>query len=354
MAPLTAPVPSIRSAPSWPRRTSRSRVAIPLARRALIASAARAGSSMTASSRSTDTRPDGRWRRRTHGAMLARDALTQPATASHPERLFYTGQVRRLAIVTERGGAGTGRQGRLKLCCPKGRVGSTPTRRKRSRGRRASRRRSDRHVSKMRDSVPSTPTCLRAYLGLQAVQLSVARADPTLGVDGMLRAGPRGVWKLRIFQDAQYTAIIERTVRSIGEVSPHRAGQARRTGCVEIDRRRKHWICLFPQLGPGPKHRRRIVLAPWQAVHRRPGDIRGEVRTRRRAAVVTGERQGALHRALRGARQGSARHRPTHRVGGGRRQSGRDGDVRRCRARHRGVQRRDQPDEPAGPDLRFR
>lgn len=30
-----------------------------------------------------------------------------------------------------RGGAGIGRQGRLKLCCPKGRVGSSPTRRTR-------------------------------------------------------------------------------------------------------------------------------------------------------------------------------------------------------------------------------
>jgi hypothetical protein len=26
----------------------------------------------------------------------------------------------------------------------------------------------------------------------------------------------------------------------------------------------KHWTCLFPQHGPGRKHERRIVLAPWQ------------------------------------------------------------------------------------------
>jgi hypothetical protein len=25
-----------------------------------------------------------------------------------------------------------------------------------------------------------------------------------------------------------------------------------------------HWPCVFPQHGPGPKHRRRIKLAPWQ------------------------------------------------------------------------------------------
>lgn len=26
----------------------------------------------------------------------------------------------------------------------------------------------------------------------------------------------------------------------------------------------KHWLCLIPQHGPGPKHRRAIVLAGWQ------------------------------------------------------------------------------------------
>jgi hypothetical protein len=26
----------------------------------------------------------------------------------------------------------------------------------------------------------------------------------------------------------------------------------------------KHWPCLFPQHGPGPKHHRKIELAPWQ------------------------------------------------------------------------------------------
>ena len=126
----------------------------------------------------------------------------------------------------------------------------------------------------------SRPTCVAPSVRSSCVEDAGLGAEYAylLGAylgDGMLRAGPRGVWKLRIFQDAQYTAIIERTVRSIGEVSPHRAGQARRTGCVEIYRYWKHWICLFPQHGPGPKHRRRIVLAPWQAVivGRYPGEV---------------------------------------------------------------------------------
>jgi len=37
----------------------------------------------------------------------------------------------------------------------------------------------------------------------------------------------------------------------------------------------KHWPCLFPQHGPGPKHRRRIELAGWQQeiVARHPGRL---------------------------------------------------------------------------------
>ncbi len=33
------------------------------------------------------------------------------------------------------------------------------------------------------------------------------------------------------------------------------------TGCVHVQSYSTHWPCLFPQHGPGPKHRRPIVLA---------------------------------------------------------------------------------------------
>ena len=36
-------------------------------------------------------------------------------------------------------------------------------------------------------------------------------------------------------------------------------------GCYELVSTSKHWQCLFPQHGRGPKHRRPIVLQPWQA-----------------------------------------------------------------------------------------
>ena len=34
--------------------------------------------------------------------------------------------------------------------------------------------------------------------------------------------------------------------------------------CVEISMSSKHWPCLFPQHGPGRKHKRLIRLEPWQ------------------------------------------------------------------------------------------
>ena len=37
----------------------------------------------------------------------------------------------------------------------------------------------------------------------------------------------------------------------------------------------RHWPCLFPQTGPGPKHQRPIQLAPWQVriIDRYPGRL---------------------------------------------------------------------------------
>ncbi len=48
-----------------------------------------------------------------------------------------------------------------------------------------------------------------------------------------------------------------------------------RTGCTEIKSTSKHWLCLFPQHGPGRKHQREIRLEPWQEqiVAEYPGDF---------------------------------------------------------------------------------
>ncbi|MDL2334960.1 MAG: hypothetical protein QFC55_02875 [Chloroflexota bacterium] len=82
--------------------------------------------------------------------------------------------------------------------------------------------------------------------------------------DGTLARSARGVWRLRIFQDSRYTALIDACAGSISEVSGNNAATYRRDGCTEIYNFWKHWTCLFPQHGPGPKHLRRIVLEAWQ------------------------------------------------------------------------------------------
>lgn len=75
----------------------------------------------------------------------------------------------------------------------------------------------------------------------------------------------RRVWRLRIVLDAKYPAIIERCCQAIGMLMPgQRAGIVKRVGCVAVSLYSKHWPCLFPQHGPGVKHKRPIALEPWQ------------------------------------------------------------------------------------------
>jgi hypothetical protein len=52
----------------------------------------------------------------------------------------------------------------------------------------------------------------------------------------------------------------------MARVLPNKVGRARKTNerCLEVYSFSKHWLCLFPQHGPGRKHQRRIELAPWQ------------------------------------------------------------------------------------------
>ena len=82
--------------------------------------------------------------------------------------------------------------------------------------------------------------------------------------DGYLTLAPKNVWRLRLFQDARYPGLIDRWACAVMDLSGTRAGRQRRHGCFEIYSNWKHWLCLFPQHGPGPKHTRRIALEPWQ------------------------------------------------------------------------------------------
>jgi hypothetical protein len=84
--------------------------------------------------------------------------------------------------------------------------------------------------------------------------------------DGWLSRCPRDVYRLRIATDARYPGIVEECVAAMQAVMPGNCVSVRRLRyrAVEISCHSKRWPLLFPQHGPGPKHRRRIVLEPWQ------------------------------------------------------------------------------------------
>jgi hypothetical protein len=84
--------------------------------------------------------------------------------------------------------------------------------------------------------------------------------------DGCLSGHPRGVWRLRVACDSQYPEMIDAIghamvcVRGRGHAAVHqRPGR-----CVEVAMYWKHWPCLFPQHGRGPKWSRNIELHDWQ------------------------------------------------------------------------------------------
>lgn len=82
--------------------------------------------------------------------------------------------------------------------------------------------------------------------------------------DGCLSQQKNGVWKLRLVSDAKYPDLIDEWAVAVESVIPRIVGRTSRPGCTEIYSHSKHWICLFPQHGPGMKHERRIALEEWQ------------------------------------------------------------------------------------------
>jgi len=86
--------------------------------------------------------------------------------------------------------------------------------------------------------------------------------------DGMLSpVRNKRCFKLRVFMDSRYPAIIAEVVAAMRAVMPESLATIQRHprhNVVEIHSHSNAWICLFPQHGPGQKHQRRIELAPWQ------------------------------------------------------------------------------------------
>jgi hypothetical protein len=81
--------------------------------------------------------------------------------------------------------------------------------------------------------------------------------------DGCLTTYHR-VPKLRIACADDYPNIAAEVDRSLIAVSGNAVCRFQAVGCSEHATYWNHWTCLFPQHGPGRKHQRAIVLAPWQ------------------------------------------------------------------------------------------
>lgn len=89
--------------------------------------------------------------------------------------------------------------------------------------------------------------------------------------DGSISEGPRTA-RLRIVLDSKYQGIIEDTRELLERCFPRNevhVGRGSSGKCLSVSVYSSHLVCLFPQHGAGRKHRRPIVLEPWQ------GDIVG-------------------------------------------------------------------------------
>ncbi len=84
--------------------------------------------------------------------------------------------------------------------------------------------------------------------------------------DGSISRHPRDVFKLRIFLDRKYPAIVAECAKAMQAVVPHNKVNRFLTisNCFEVFAFSKSWPCLFPQHGPGMKHQREIQLTDWQ------------------------------------------------------------------------------------------
>jgi hypothetical protein len=82
--------------------------------------------------------------------------------------------------------------------------------------------------------------------------------------DGCLTAFPWDVYKLRISCASRYPGLIRLCELAMTQLLPNKVGRVAGQGCFEVYSLSKHWICLFPQHGPGRKHERKIELTGWQ------------------------------------------------------------------------------------------
>ncbi|MFF5443720.1 helix-turn-helix domain-containing protein [Streptomyces sp. NPDC012888] len=70
---------------------------------------------------------------------------------------------------------------------------------------------------------------------------------------------------LSIFCTASWAGLVDAAGQAMKSVMAlPSVSRVQRNGCIEVKSYTRHWVCLFPQHGPGKKHERRITLEPWQ------------------------------------------------------------------------------------------
>jgi hypothetical protein len=83
--------------------------------------------------------------------------------------------------------------------------------------------------------------------------------------DGCLSALKKGVYSLRIACDDKYPRLIDEAASAMAALHPSRpVHRVQAVGYTAVVSYWKHWPCLFPQHGSGPKHQREIKLTDWQ------------------------------------------------------------------------------------------
>lgn len=83
--------------------------------------------------------------------------------------------------------------------------------------------------------------------------------------DGHITHARRGVLRLAIYCCDGWPGLMDAAEAALAAVMPGSiVGRRQRRGCTAVGSTSKHWACLFPQHGPGPKHKRKIALEAWQ------------------------------------------------------------------------------------------
>ncbi|MER5480603.1 transcriptional regulator [Streptomyces sp. NPDC002734] len=83
--------------------------------------------------------------------------------------------------------------------------------------------------------------------------------------DGCISRSRASSYVMRIACADAWPGLIDACESALRAVRPdHSAFRVPKQGCTMVTMASKHWTCLFPQHGPGRKHDRAIVLAPWQ------------------------------------------------------------------------------------------